>query len=500
MSTADLANGIASTDLAEGRIVAGKLNGSDVILVRHRGRVCALSGQCTHLKAPLADGVVIDGTIRCPWHHARFDIESGEAVGAPAFAPLERFAVVEKDGTVRVTATEAEDDPLPPAPAPDIGRVVIVGSGAGGHACAEILARNGAGASVTLIGDEAEKPYDRTFCSKQYLAGKAGRDEMALPALDGVALYTGVRVVAIVRESKTVTLDDGRSVPYDTLILATGAEPVSPDFYGTNRDDVHVIRTAGDADRLIAASTQARQAIVVGSSYIGLEVAASLIGRGLEVSVVSDTDLPLEKTAGDEIGAMIRDLHASKGVTFHSGRRIARWDGNAAMLDDGTRIEGDLVVAGIGVKPRIELAEKAGLTLADKADGGGVRVDDRLRSSDPAIHAIGDIASAPDRRLGHPIRVEHWVVAQRMGQWLARHLLGRIEKGYDDVPFFWSGHYDLSLRYVGHVASPEDRTIDGDAAARDVAVHFAENGREQALLTAGRDRMSLEREHEWERS
>lgn len=499
MATRDLANGIASTELIEGRIVTGEVDGTDVVLVRHRGRVCALSGQCTHLKAPLADGIVVDGTIRCPWHHARFDIQSGEAVGAPAFAPLERFTVAEEDGTVRVTTPPPFSDPAPHLPAPAIGRVVIVGAGGAGHACAEMLARHGQGAAVTLIGDEAEEPYDRTFCSKQYLAGKAERDDMFLPKLAGVTVRTGERVTAIDRERKTVTFDEGASLPYDTLVLATGAESVAPDFYGANRDDVYVVRTLTDADRLIAASVQARRAIAVGSSYIGLEVAASLIERGLEVAVVSDTDLPLEKTAGAEVGAMVGDLHEAKGVTFYAGRRIARWDGNAATLDDGTHVPGDIVVAGIGVTPRLDLAEAAGLALADKAGGRGVLVDDHLRTSDPAIHAIGDIASAPDRRLGHAIRVEHWVVAQRMGQWLARHLLGQVEDGYDHVPFFWSGHYDLSLRYVGHVASPENRTIEGHVAAQDVAVRFAEDGREQALLTAGRDRLSLEREHEWER-
>lgn len=499
MAKRNLASGIASTDLAEGQIVAGEVDGVDVVLVRHGGRVCALSGVCTHLKAPLADGIVVDGTLRCPWHHARFDVKTGEAVGAPAFAALDRFEVVEEAGHVRIDPTPRAADARPAAAGSDIGRVVIVGAGAAGHACAEMLARHGAGASVTLIGEEGEGPYDRTFCSKQYLAGKADRDAAALPDLDGVTLHTGARVTAIDREAKAVVFGDGVTLDYDTLVLATGAEPVAPDFYGADRNDVHLVRTLADADHLIAAAEQAARAIVVGSSYIGLEVAASLVARGLEVAVVSDTDVPLEKTAGPEVGAMVRDLHESKGVTFHVNRRVARWDGRAAMLDDGTRVEGDLIVAGIGVRPRTALAEAAGLTLADDAAGGGVRVDDHLRTVDPAIHAIGDVASVPDRRLGHPIRVEHWVVAQRMGQWLARHLLGQEARGYDAVPFFWSGHYDLSLRYVGHVASPADRAIDGDVPEQDVAVRFAEDGREQAILTAGRDRLSLETEHAWER-
>ena len=495
----DLVNGIDSTDLTEGQIVAAKVNGTDVVLVRHEGRVCALSGMCTHLKAPLSEGILVDGTIRCPWHHARFDVATGEAVGAPAFQPLAKFELTEEDGVIRVGAPSSADIRVSNSSAPEMGQIVIVGAGAAGHACAEMLARHGAGASVTLISDEADAPYDRTFCSKQYLAGKADRDGMTLPTMDGVILHTGVRVAAIMREDKKVAFDDGVTLPYDTLILATGAEPLSPDFYGAERNDVYVVRTVSDADHLITASTQATRAIVVGSSYIGLEVAASLIARGLEVSVISDTELPLQKTAGNEVGVMVRDLHRAKGVTFYADRHVARWDGSVATLDDGTRVEGDLIVAGIGVTPRLELAQAAGLLLAEKADGGGVQVDDHLRTSDAAIHAIGDIASAPDRRLGRSIRVEHWVVAQRMGQWLARHLLGQVSAGYDDAPFFWSSHYDLSLRYVGHVASPEDRIVEGDVSAQDFAVHFKENGREQALLTAGRDRLSLEREQEWEK-
>lgn len=499
MADRDLANGIASTEVREGRIVAGILDGQDVVLVRHEGRVCAFAGRCTHLKAPLADGIVADGTIRCPWHHARFDVQTGEAVGAPAFAPLQRFEVVEDGGQLRIAG------PSEPASVPEVadteglGRIVVIGAGAAGHACAEMLARHGSGAAVTVIDQEGDAPYDRTFCSKQYLAGKAEREDTALPMLGEVDVRSGVAVSRIDREGKVVVLQDGSRIPYDRLVLATGAEVVSPDFYGSDRADVFALRTLADADRLIAAASEAERAIVVGSSYIGLEVAASLIARGLQVAVVSDDALPLENTAGPEVGAMIRDLHEAKGVEFYMNRRIARWDGHVAMLDDGVEVKGDIVVSGIGVKPRVEVAEAAGLELADKADGGGVKVDQYLRTSDPSVHAIGDIANGPDPRLGHSIRVEHWVVAQRMGQWLARHLMGQVDEGYADVPFFWSGHYDLSLRYVGHVASPDNRTIDGDVSARDFVVSFAEEGREQAILTAGRDELALEKEHRWER-
>jgi NADPH-dependent 2,4-dienoyl-CoA reductase/sulfur reductase-like enzyme/nitrite reductase/ring-hydroxylating ferredoxin subunit len=498
MTDRDLAAGIAVSELGEDRIVAGHVDGEPVVLLRSGGRLCALAGVCTHAKAPLADGIVADGTLRCPWHHARFDIATGEAVDAPAFEPLQRFEVVEENGTVRVGAPIAAAE-ASAAPSRDIGRVVIVGGGAAGHACAEMLARHGAGSAVTMLSDEQDPPYDRTACSKAYLAGEAESGDLPLPAPRGADVRLGVSVDRIDREARLVHPAEGEAVPYDTLILATGAEPIVPDFAGADRDDVHVVRTLADADALIAAANDSQRAIVIGSSYIGLEVAASLVARGLAVTVVSDAKIPLEKTAGAEVGTMIRRLHEEKGVTFLTERSVTAWDGMAATLDDGSRVEGDVLVAGTGVKPRVALAKAAGLALADEDAGGGVTVDAMLKTSDPAIHAIGDIANAPDPRLGHPIRVEHWAVAQHMGQWLARHLLGLVEGGYDKVPFFWSGHYDVNLRYVGHVETPEDGRVDGDVDGRDFALHLKEDGREQALLTCDRDRAALEFERDLER-
>lgn len=493
MTKRNLADGIPASDLGEGGIIAGTVHGSDVVLVRRAGKVCALSGTCPHAGASLADGIVAHGTLRCPWHHARFDVMSGEAVSAPAFSPLDRFEVIEDGDTIRV------GKPLPaaaPAKAPaQPGRVVIIGGGAAGHACAEMLARHGAGAAVTLLSDESDAPYDRTACSKQYLAGEAERADLSLPSPADVTLHMDKGAARIDRAARTVHTADGDTFAYDTLVLATGAAPVVPDFAGADRSDAYVLRTLADADALIAVAKEGQRAIVVGSSYIGLEAAAALVARNLSVIVVSNAAIPLQQTAGDEVGTMIRHLHESNGVVFAMERTVSSWDGRTATLDDGTRLDGDLIVLGTGVKPRVDLAKAAGLTLADDDAGGGVAVDAMLVTSDPAIRAIGDIASVPDPRLGHAIRVEHWAVAQHMGQWLARHLLGLVEGGYDDVPFFWSGHYDVSLRYVGHVASPADRSIDGTVEDRDVAVYFSEDGEREAVLTCGRDRAALVFEH-----
>lgn len=501
MGDRDLSTGVDLAELNEGAIIGGRFEGEDVVIMRHGGRLCALAGKCTHLKAPLADGLLVDGELRCPWHHARFKVETGEAVGAPAFAPLARFEVVETDGLARVVGRL--DDAAPSTATRDPGRVVIVGAGAAGHACAEMLVRHGAGAKVTLLSDDRDSPYDRTFCSKQYLAGKAERADtsMSLGRPEGgkATVRHEVSVTRILPDERVVETAEGERIRYDALVLATGSAAAKPEFQGAERDDVHVVRTLADADRLIAAIADAHRAVVVGASFIGLEVAASLIARDLAVTVVAPGEIPLAKMAGPEVGGMIRSLHEEKGVEFRLGREVASWDGSVAVLDDGSRLEGDLLVAGVGAEPRTDLARRAGLTMAADEDGGGVLVDADLRTSQDTIYAVGDIASVPDPRLGHRIRVEHWVVAQRMGQWLARRLLGQVDGAYEHVPFFWSGHYDTSLRYVGHVASPEDRSVDGDVAAKDVEVTFREDGEDRALLTCGRDMAALTRQAAWER-
>ncbi len=501
MAAIDLGKGVPAAALDDDTPVAGSFGGENVIVVRHRGNLCAFAGTCTHQGAPLETGLVIDGTIRCPWHHARFSLEDGEAVAAPAFAPLAKFVVVEEDGVVTVTGKDEHSRPTPSAAS--IGKIVIVGGGAAGHACADMLARSGLGGDVTILSDDADAPYDRTACSKDYLAGDATRADTALPKPGlgrGPApeIRTGVNVTAIDVSGHAVLAGDQDRIPYDILVLATGATPTMPDMVRADMPNVHVLRTLADADTLIAAAKEAKRAIVLGASFIGLEAAASLTQAGLAVTVIARDDVPLAKVAGPEVGAFVQALHEKKGVTFRLGRELSQFDGRTAVLDDGSQIEGDLLVVGVGVEPRIDLAKAAGLTIADKEAGGGVSVDAQLRTSADGIYAIGDIASYPDPRLGHPVRVEHWVHAQRQGQWLARSLLGEATGGYGDTPFFWSGHYDTSLHYVGHVAKPDDRRIEGDVSEGDFAVFLKEAGEDQAVLTCGRDTIALEKEADWD--
>ena len=428
----DLRAGVAASDLPEGAVLAGSVNGEAVLLARVGGRVHAVGATCTHLGGPLGEGVLAGGEVRCPWHHARFALATGEAVGAPALDPLPCFAVEERGGRVFVTGRRARPERPRPAAEPP-GRVVILGGGAGGHACAELLARAGHGGRVTVLTDDPDPPYDRTFLSKQYLIGMAGRDDCALDgagiygpegASDGVVRLVRGRAAAIDLERREVVTEDGGRHAFDALVIATGAEPKRPEGPGLDGPGVFVLRTLADADRIIAAAEAGRRAALLGASFVGLEVAASLRQRDVEVEVVAPDEVPLERVVGAEVGRMIQGVHEERGVRFRLGRKASGFQGRSLALDDDSAVDADLVVAGIGVAPRTTLARQAGLAMASEDEGGGVRVDARLETSAPSVYAVGDVASYPDPHVGRRIRVEHWVHAERQGQHVARVLMG----------------------------------------------------------------------------
>jgi NADPH-dependent 2,4-dienoyl-CoA reductase/sulfur reductase-like enzyme len=282
-------------------------------------------------------------------------------------------------------------------------------------------------------------------------------------------------------------------LPYDALLLATGADPVHLPIPGADLPNVHYLRSLADSRAIIAATADAKRAVVIGSSFIGLETAASLRNRNIAVDVVAPENLPLERILGPELGTFIKELHEEHGVVFHLGRKPDRVEHDAVVLDDGTRLPADLVVFGVGVRPRLALAEAAGLTL-DR----GVSVNEYLETSAPNVYAAGDIARWPDPHSGEKIRVEHWVVAQRMGQVAARNILGARER-FDHVPFFWSAHYDISINYVGHAEKWDRIATDGDASKHDFAARYEHDGKLLALATIFRDDESLKTEIEMER-
>ncbi|MEO7457622.1 MAG: FAD-dependent oxidoreductase [Gemmatimonadaceae bacterium] len=495
----DFAAGIALADIPDGGSLLGHAGDDAVLLARQGDDVFAIGATCSHYGGPLAEGAIVGDTVRCPWHHACFSLRTGEALRAPALNPVACWKVERTGDRVRV-GEKVERDPLAaPATAPQtaVRNVVIVGAGAAGTACAEMLRRLGFTGAITMVDDDEGSPYDRPNLSKDYLAGNAPEEWIPIRP-EGFYAKHDIRIVrakatGIDVDGKSLQLDGQPALDYDALLLATGAEPIHLPVPGGDLPHVHVLRTLRDSRAIIAAAKSAKRAVVIGSSFIGLEVAASLRARDVEVHVVAPESLPLERVLGPTLGTFIQQLHEEHGVTFHLGHKPDRIEGDAVVLDDGTRLAADLVVMGVGVRPRVALAEAAGLTM-DK----GVVVDEYLATSAPAIYAAGDIARWPDPHSGEKIRVEHWVVAERMGQAAARNIIGQHTR-FDDVPFFWSAHYDVSINYVGHAESWDTLTVEGSASDRDVAVRYEKGGKLLALATIFRDSESLIAEIDMER-
>ena len=484
----DLAQGIPSSDLAEGAMLAGHVGDDAVLVVRRSGTVSALAAHCTHYHGPLADGLIVGDTIRCPWHHACFSLRTGEALAAPALSPLDCYVVSESEGRIVVGGKKAQPKPKQIGGS---GRVVIVGGGAAGFAAAEMLRRHGFAGEIAMLSHDSAAPVDRPNLSKDYLAGSAPEDWVPLRGPDwyadnNVTLELGTEVTAFNPQAKTVTLHSGASLPYDKLLLATGAEPVKLPVPGADLPHVHVLRSLADSRAIIAAAKTAKRVVVIGASFIGLEVAASLRARELEVHVVAPEKRPLEKVFGPELGDFVRSLHEEHGVVFHLEDGVTAIDPKKVTLKSGATLDADLVVTGVGVRPRLALAEKAGLTI-DR----GVSVDEYLMTSAPDVYAAGDIARWPDAYTGQRIRVEHWVVAERQGQTAALNMMGE-RTPYRAVPFFWSQHYDVPINYVGHAEGWDAIEVDGDIAKRDCLVRYRKGGKVMAIASIYRDRQCLE--------
>jgi NADPH-dependent 2,4-dienoyl-CoA reductase/sulfur reductase-like enzyme/nitrite reductase/ring-hydroxylating ferredoxin subunit len=492
----DFTQGVAVADLRGGTLL-GHARGEPVLLAQSGGELFAVSATCTHYSGPLAEGLVVGDTVRCPWHHACFSLRTGEPVRAPALNPIACWKVERRGDRVFV------GEKLPPAeprtaPAPAPKSVVIVGGGAAGNAAAEMLRREGYGGPITLVSADPSPPVDRPNLSKDYLAGTAPEEWIPLRdagfyAQHRIELRLGVRATALDVASRRVTLSDGTSLEYGALLLATGAEPIRLSVPGADLPHVHTLRSLADSRAIIAALGGAKRAVVVGASFIGLEVAASLRTRGLEVHVVAPERVLFEKVMGQELGEFVRTLHESHGVVFHLGHVPSEVTRSSVRLDDGEELPADIVVAGIGVRPNIALAEAAGLAI-DR----GVRVSETLETSAPGVFAAGDIARWPDPHTGESLRIEHWVVAERQGQIAARNMLGRRER-FDAVPFFWSQHYDVPIAYVGHASGWDRAIVTGSIAERSCVVGLEKQGKIRAVLSIYRDRESLEAEVALER-
>lgn len=494
----DLSHGIAASDLSDGAMLLGHAQGEAVLLARRAGEVFAISATCTHYGGPLAEGLLDGDTVRCPWHHACFSLRTGEALHAPALNPVACWDVDRRGGRLFVIGRSNERATSVGARPDRPSTIVIVGGGAAGQAAAETLRREGFGGSLTMLSADASAPCDRPNLSKDYLAGNAPEEWIPLrpPAFfdeNKIDLRLGMRVTAIDVAKKSVAVG-AATFPYDALLLATGAYPVRLAIPGSDLPHVHTLRTLADSRAIIARLGATRRAVVIGASFIGLEVAAALRARAIEVHVVGPDARPLERVLGPALGDFVRALHEEHGVVFHLGQTATSIDTRSVTLTSGEVLSAELVVTGIGVRPAVALAEAAGV-----ATDRGVSVNEYLETSARGVFAAGDIARWPDPHTGDRIRVEHWVVAERHGQIAARNMLGDKVR-CSIVPFFWSQHYDTQISYVGHAETWDRIDVDGSIAARDCTLRFERGDRTLAVVTIGRDLESLRAEVAMEHS
>jgi len=487
----DLALGVAIDTLSDGNMLAGHVGEDKVLLARRGNEFFAIGATCSHYNGPLAEGMMVDETVRCPWHHACFSLRTGEALHAPALAPVACWSTELRDDKVFVLQKAGPTSPARVALTPASPRkIVIIGGGAAGFAATEMLRRQHYQGAIVMLSDDDAPPVDRPNLSKDYLAGSAPEDWVPLRderfyAEADIDLRLKTTVTDIDVRARELALGDGSRIAYDRLLLATGAEPVRLPLPGMDLPHVHTLRTFGDSRAIIARAATARRAVVMGASFIGLEVAASLRARGIEVHVVAPEKRPMERVLGPQMGDFVRSLHEEHGVIFHLENTAIAIDARQVTLKSGGTIGAEMVIAGVGVRPRLALAEKAGLAI-DR----GLTVNEYMETSAPGIFAAGDIARWPDPHSGAPIRVEHWVVAQRQGQTAALNMLGGKEK-FNAVPFFWSQHYDVPINYVGHAETWDELAIEGDVAARDCVLRYKRNGRVLAVASIYRDADSL---------
>jgi NADPH-dependent 2,4-dienoyl-CoA reductase/sulfur reductase-like enzyme/nitrite reductase/ring-hydroxylating ferredoxin subunit len=489
----DFSAGFPVGDVPEGKTVSGRVGDDAVLLSRFDGELIAVSGTCTHYGAALANGLLEGETVRCPWHHACFNLRTGAVLHAPALDPLDRWKVDVEGETAFVRSKVDGAGDKAPAPQTEVRRILIVGGGAAGLACANELRRLGYPGEIIMLSADRDAPVDRPNLSKDYLAGTAPEEWLPLRSPDWyernrVELRLGAEVQRIDGGARRVHMASGEDLPYDRLLLATGSEPNRLRGPGFEAGNVLTLRSLADATAIAAQAEPGARAAVIGSSFIGMQAAAALRKRYVEVTVVAPEHVPFERVFGGEIGGWLQRLHERNGVRFHLGTVASSLDGRNLKLANGQSLEVDFVLVGIGVRPRTELAEAAGIH-----GGGAVPVDAFLETSHAGLFAAGDIAAYPDPATGEPVRIEHWVHAERQGQTAAANMLGHRER-FASVPFFWTEQFGVPVRYVGHAASWDRVEVDGDIDGGDFIARYYVGDVHRASAGVGRDLEILEDE------
>jgi apoptosis-inducing factor 3 len=482
-------------DLKDGEMKACSVGETKVLLARANGNFHALGATCPHYGAPLAEGALCGERLICPWHHASFDVTTGDLLEPPAFDALPRYEVtIEGERVIVALPDEAEDRRTPPMAERDAGRderrFVILGGGAAGYMAAQTLREDGFQGRILMITREDRLPYDRPNLSKDYLQGHAEPEWMPLRPDEfftdhDIEIMRGKEVIRVDAVTRAITFSEGDSLTYDALLVATGGTPRELPFQPDDLANVFLLRSYADADAIIEAAAQSSRAVVIGASFIGMEAASSLTERKCSVTVVTPDTVPFQKTLGAEIGTLFQRLHESHGVRFKLGASVARLEGagkvEAVVLENGERLEADLVVVGVGVRPATDFLKGVGLSK-----DGGVIVDEHLCAAD-GLYAAGDIANFPSSLMGERQRIEHWRTALQQGRIAAHNMAGKAAS-YDSVPFFWTRQFDAGLSYVGHAKEWDEIILQGDVSAQNFLAFYVKGNRVLAVAGMNHDR------------
>jgi NADPH-dependent 2,4-dienoyl-CoA reductase/sulfur reductase-like enzyme/nitrite reductase/ring-hydroxylating ferredoxin subunit len=439
-----------------------------ILVIRVEGKYYAFAARCPHRGGPLAEGVLSEDRVVCPWHQGSFRIPSGDLEEPPPLDSLPGFEVRVEDGAVIVVISEGKADRREIAMVrrndeADNRHFVIIGSGAAGGVSAEALRQVGFEGRITMVTRENDFPYDRTGLSKGYLKGLDPEGKL-LPlradtfyAEHDIDILFNKRVLNVDVSRKIIAVGDGSTLPYDSLLVAAGGVPRHLDVPGSGLRNIFTFRSLQDANGVIATAEKSSSVVVIGASFIGMETAANLRERGLSVTVVAPS-VAFKRAFGEKIGRILQQLHGEHGVTFESGRKVARFEGEgkveAVLLDNGERLECDFVVLGIGVRPATGFLD--GISLNPD---GSVPVNEYFEVQE-GLYAAGDIVSFIDWRTGGRIRIEHWRSAQQQGRIAAHNMVGHKTK-FRSIPFFWTAQFGVLLQYVGHATDWDEIVLHG---------------------------------------
>ncbi|MEH2075962.1 MAG: FAD-dependent oxidoreductase [Nostoc sp.] len=482
-------------DLSDGEMRQVSVGDTEILLSRIEGKFYAVGAHCAHYKAPLAEGVLSGHDVVCPWHNAYFNVTTGDQLEPPGLDSLACYEVRIEGENVIVSVPEKTTGLRSPTmaqfnPNADGRTFAILGAGAAGVHAAETLRVAGYQGRIVMITQDDKLPYDRTKLTKDYFIGETSSEEMSLRSPDfykehGIEVLLNQQVEQVQTKTKAIAFTGGDSLTYDVLLVATGGKPVQLDIPGADLQNILTLRSFYDTDRILTLIKQKGQAVVIGSSFIGMETAAGLSQHGLQVTVISPDSVPFKKTLGEEIGKLFQQVHEENGVSFKLGRKAVQFEGNgkveAVILDNGDRIKADIVIVGIGVQPATDFLE--GIDLHPK--DGSVVVDEYLCAAD-GIYAAGDIARYPDWRTSESLRVEHWRVAAQQGRIAAHNMAGKAVK-FRGLPLFWTMQFKFPLRYVGHAESWDEIVVDGDLQKQEFIAFYIKNNQVLAVATSHRD-------------